>query len=187
MVSFRSVAIAASTLIGLSTAAPAEKVARQFTPGVLNNTQEFYIHMFVTDGDTTYTNWALEAWHTGAGTADPVFVPPSSLGSRAYLNGTSIQFDVSPYAFSLNGAPSDTNYARWEPITISSGYGSGEWFFDGSNGLQVRDEEHDGWLVCEWFHGINAPQLFQMIRGFDPEPYNIPSSCARVVLQPIYI
>jgi hypothetical protein len=60
MVSFRNAAIAASALLSLATAAPAEKVARQFTPGVLNNTQEFYIHMFVTDGDTTYTNWACK-------------------------------------------------------------------------------------------------------------------------------
>lgn len=126
----------------------------------------------------------MEAYHTGAGTADPVFV--SGTGSPAYLNGTNLQFDVSQYAFSANGFPSDTNYARWEPITISSGYGSGPWINDGSNGLQVDQEEHDGWLVCEWFHDINAPQLFQMVKGFDTQPYNIPSSCARVLLFPVF-
>jgi hypothetical protein len=124
------------------------------------------------------------AYHTGAGTADPVFA--SAAGSPAYLNGTNLQFDVSAFPFSANGFPSDTNYARWEPITISSGYGTGPWINDGPNGLQVDQEEHDGWIVCEWFHGVNAPQLFQMIKGFDTEPYTIPSSCARVLLFPVF-
>jgi hypothetical protein len=57
MVSFRNLALVASTIIGLTSAAPTEKVARQFTSGTLNNTQEFYIHMTVIDGDTTYNGW----------------------------------------------------------------------------------------------------------------------------------
>jgi hypothetical protein len=50
--------------------------------------------------------------------------------------------------------------------------------------------EHDGWIVCEWVHGFDAPQLFQMIKGFDSgEGYtanDIPSSCSRVVLELAY-
>jgi hypothetical protein len=95
--------------------------------------------------------------------ADPIFV--LGMGSRAYLNGTQLQFDESPYPFSANSFPSDTNYAGWEPITITAGYGSGPWVNNGPNGIPLNQEEHDGWIACEWFHGMNQPQLFQMIRG----------------------
>jgi len=199
MVSFRYLAIAATTIATIASAAPTEK-RQTFTPGALNNTQEFYIRMTVTDGDTKYTQYAckfldlllyhlltfpVETYHTGAGMADPVFT--NSTGSRAYLNGTNLQFDVSPYPFSANAFPSDTNYARWEPVTITSGYGSGPWVNNGPDGLQIDQEEFDGWIVCEWYHGINAPQLFQMIKGFDAPAYTIPSSCARVLLFPEFI
>jgi hypothetical protein len=120
--------------------------------------------------------------------ADPIFV--LGMGSRAYLNGTQLQFDESPYPFSANGFPSDTNYARWEPITITAGYGSGPWVNNGPNGIPVNQEEHDGWIVSEWFHGMNQPQLFQMIRGFDrtgSTPDDVPATCARVLLFPEYI
>lgn len=192
MVSMRNLVLAASALVGLTTAAPAVKETRQtFVPGTLNNTREFYIGMVVTDGLTKYTGWKLQAYHTGAGLADPVFVPTSDSASRAYLNGTQLQFDVSPYPFSANGFPSDTNYARWEPVTISSGYGSGAWVNNGPDGLEIDNEEFGGWLVCEWFHGCNAPQLFQMIKGFDTgaecTAYDVPSSCARVLLFPGFI
>lgn len=147
--------------------------------------------MTVTDGLTKYNQWKLQAYHTGAGLADPVFAPTSDSGSRAYLNGTNLQFDVSPFPFSANGFPSDTNYARWEPITIASGYGSGAWVNNGPDGIEIDNDEFDGWLVCEWFHGCNAPQLFQMIKGFDSSAectaYDIPSSCARVLLFPQWI
>jgi hypothetical protein len=203
MVSLRNLAFVASTIVGLSSAVPTEKVARQFTSGTLNNTQEFYIRMCVTAGDTTYdgyagtsnspffiptqpsNNYIVEAYHTGAGFADPVFV--EGAGSPAYLNGTNLQFDVSPYPFSANGIPADTNYARWEPIDITSGYGNGPWIIDGANGLTVDQEEHGGWLVCEWYHGVDAPQLFQLITGFDTSPDVFPSTCAKVLLIPEYI
>ena len=54
-------------------------------------------------------------------------------------------------------------------------------------GIEVDNEEFGGWIVCEWFHGINAPQLFQLIKGFDTEPTVIPSSCANVLLFPQFI
>jgi len=81
----------------------ADKRQESWTPGTLNNTQEFYIKMVVTDGQYKYEEWALEAYHTGAGSADPVFT--NGTGSRAYLNGTNLQFDVSPYPFSINAFP----------------------------------------------------------------------------------
>lgn len=209
MVNYRNIALAASAIIGLASAAPTEIVPRQWTTGVVNNTQEFYLRMTVTDGDDTYTQYAckyhlatasrntantlpVEAYHTGAGMADPVFV--QGAGTPAYLNGTQLQFDQSQYPLSANGFPSDTNYGRWEPVTITAGYGSGPWVNGGSQGLYIDQEEHDGWIVCEWSHTtgavLNAPQLFQMVKGFDgtgDEPYQVPSSCARVLLFPEFI
>ncbi|KAG4025372.1 hypothetical protein MFRU_059g00090 [Monilinia fructicola] len=190
MVSIRNLALVASSILSFASAAPAlDKRQDAWVPGTLNNTQEFYLHMIVTDGDYTHESWVLEAWHTGAGMADPVFVDPSnSTGSRMYFNSSQLQFDVSPYPFSINALPSDTNYARWEPVTITSGYGSGKFVNEGSAGFQVDDPEADGWVVCEWYHGLNAPQLFQMIKYFDePSPYDVPSSCARVLLFPVWI
>ena len=143
---------------------------------------------------SAYSQGAVEAYHTGAGLADPVFVPPyptetSSGGSRAYLNSTNLQFDASPYPFSANGSPDDTNYARWEPATINAGYGSGGFEDQGEGkGIVQTNEEFDGWLICEWFHGDNLPQLFQLIKGFDgladlgENAGSFPCSCARGLL-----
>jgi hypothetical protein len=130
----------------------------------------------------------VEAYHTGAGLADPVFVPitQSYPGTPAYLNGTQLQFDVNAFPFGTYGFPGDSNYARWEPVYIEAGYGSANWAVDGEGHLAILNEEHDGWIVCEWYHGVNIPQLFQMIKGFDTEPLNIPSSCSRAVLELAY-
>ncbi|KAG0651886.1 hypothetical protein D0Z07_0826 [Hyphodiscus hymeniophilus] len=180
MLSLRNLAITASAILG-ATAAPAEIASRQtFTPGTLNNTQEFYITLQTTDGCISqYNGWQVEAYHTGAGLADPVF---ATAGSPAYLNGTNLQFDVNAFPFGVNALPGDTNYARWEPVTIAAGYGSGEFATDGDNGLISTDEEFGGWIVCEWYHDINAPQLFQLIKGFATEPTVLPDSCANAIL-----
>ncbi len=76
-------------------------------------------------------------------------------------------------------------------MIIASGYGGGDWTIvdDGYGGeeLKAQDVESDGWLVCEWYHGDNLPQLFQLITGFDGSTSAggvgaLPSSCARVSL-----
>jgi hypothetical protein len=121
----------------------------------------------------------VETYHTGAGMADPVFSPT---GSPAFLNDTNLQFDVNAFPFSAIASPGDTNYARWESVAIVTGYGSGGFVNAGTDGLESTNVEFGGWIVCEWFHGINAPQLFQLIKGFDSEPTVLPSSCANVVL-----
>jgi len=184
MVSIRNFALVASAMIGLTSALPNKLAERQtYVPGTQNNTQEFYLQAFVTDGPTTYTGWFVEAYHTGAGTADPVLAKNAT--TPAFLNGTNLQFDQSPYPFGVVASISDTNYARWEPVTISSGYGSGDFSNEASAGIRVTDEESDGWIICEWSHGDNAPQLFQLIKGFDDGPVvDLPATCARVVLLP---
>lgn len=205
MVSVRSLALAASTLVGLAHAVPTPQGSGlpPYTPGTLNNTQEFHIVMKVTAGPKTYNNWyrtyllssllhssqltfQVQTYHTGAGMADPVFFPTVASASRAFLNGTNLQFDASPYPFAANGAPGDTNYARWEPITVSAGYGQGAWVIDAHAGLIGTDEEFAGWLVCEWYHGTDAPQLFQWIKGFAGDTSIFPSSCSKVNLIPKY-
>jgi hypothetical protein len=76
--------------------------------------------------------------------ADPVFFPNVSSASRAFLNNTQLQFDNSPYPAAAIGFPGDTNYARWEPITINAGYGGEGWKFKSGKGLIIDNEEFDG-------------------------------------------
>lgn len=76
--------------------------------------------------------------------ADPVFFPTVDSASRSFLNGTNLQFDASPYPFAANGAPGDTNYARWEPITVTAGYGQGVFAIDAQSGIVTTDEEFGG-------------------------------------------
>ena len=61
MVSMRNLALVASAIVGFTTAAPTMEARQSWTPGTQNNTQEFYIHMTVTDGDTKYNGWACKS------------------------------------------------------------------------------------------------------------------------------
>lgn len=63
MVCMRNLALAASTLITFSAAAPTIENRQTWTPGTQNNTQEFIIHMTVTDGNTKYTQYACLYLH----------------------------------------------------------------------------------------------------------------------------
>lgn len=61
MVAMRSLTLLAFVLLGFTAAVPTQHEARQtWVPGTLNNTQEFYIRMTVTDGPTKYNNWACK-------------------------------------------------------------------------------------------------------------------------------
>lgn len=60
MLSLSSVALAASTLMGFASAAPTitERQVVPWTPGTLNNTQEFYVSLKVTKGSIKkYNGW----------------------------------------------------------------------------------------------------------------------------------
>jgi hypothetical protein len=130
----------------------------------------------------------VQTYHTGAGTADPVFANVTS--SPAFLNGTQLQFNAGDYPFSVVAGPGDDNYARWEPVTIDAGYGEGDFYIDSKLGIQLDSEEFGGWIECDWWHGDNYPQLFQLINGYDSGPgyttTNLPSSCANILLIPEY-
>jgi hypothetical protein len=61
MVSIRQLALAASTLLTLISAAPTTQGIQErqtYVPGTQNNTQEFYIKMLVTDGNTKYNEYS---------------------------------------------------------------------------------------------------------------------------------
>jgi hypothetical protein len=61
MVSIRNLALAASTIIGLASAKPVvSKRQDAWTPGTLNNTREFYLHMQITDGPNEF--YKYEGW-----------------------------------------------------------------------------------------------------------------------------
>lgn len=59
MVSFSTLTLAASVAIGMASALPTDLTTRQdaWAPGVNNNTREFYLSLWVTDGPTTYNGW----------------------------------------------------------------------------------------------------------------------------------
>lgn len=62
MVSMRNLALAASSILSLVSAAPTiESRQDAWTPGTLNNTREFYLHMTVTDGDYTHNGWVCKS------------------------------------------------------------------------------------------------------------------------------
>jgi hypothetical protein len=60
MVSMRNLPLTASAIIGFTSAAPTMEARQTWVPGTQINTQEFYIRMTVTDGDTKYTQWACK-------------------------------------------------------------------------------------------------------------------------------
>jgi hypothetical protein len=62
MVSMRNLAFVASSILSFVSAAPTlEKRQDTWVPGTLNNTQEFYLHMAVTDGDYTHQEWVCKS------------------------------------------------------------------------------------------------------------------------------
>lgn len=62
MVSIRNLALVASSILSFASAAPAlDKRQDAWVPGTLNNTQEFYLHMIVTDGDYTHESWVCKS------------------------------------------------------------------------------------------------------------------------------
>lgn len=110
MVNFNSLALAATTLFGLTAAAPAATAARDtatYVPGTLNNTREFYIKMETIAGSTKYNGYTMEAYHTGAGTysTHPIFrSSPLSVLPQSSITHTSLasliryltDLDISP-------------------------------------------------------------------------------------------
>lgn len=62
MVSIRSLALAASSMLSFVSAAPTDESRQDaWVPGTLNNTREFYLHMQVTDGDFRHEGWVCKS------------------------------------------------------------------------------------------------------------------------------
>ncbi|KKK18533.1 hypothetical protein P175DRAFT_0502430 [Aspergillus ochraceoroseus IBT 24754] len=126
-----------------------------------------------------HNNLYVFGFHTGAGFNDAVLTPSVDTASKAFLNGTQVQFQYGttfPWGLQPVG---NTNYAAWEPVEINVGYGQSGFFFN-STGLQWSEQfGFGGWLVCDWYH--NAPQLFYVYRY---EVAHYPASCSEVNVLP---
>ncbi|KFY26771.1 hypothetical protein V493_03891 [Pseudogymnoascus sp. VKM F-4281 (FW-2241)] len=131
----------------------------------------------VVSGDATKNDLYVQSYHTGAGLNDVSLV--SEGGSAAFINGTYQQFDISGGTFpsGLTLAYGEA-YTRWLRTEINAGYGDEGFSFNG-NGLVSDNPQFQGWLACDWNHGV--PQLFWQINNAVTD---LPSSCAKVELRP---
>ncbi|KAJ5100364.1 hypothetical protein N7456_006416 [Penicillium angulare] len=128
-----------------------------------------------------FNNLYLYSYHTGAGLSDGVFSSNATAAPKFSLNGTTAYADLGTsflWGVEVNG---DTNYAAWEPVTINAGQGEAEFAIQDGNFVYSEEQGFAGWLVCPWYH--NAPQLFALIKYYDPV---IPSSCSKVTLKAVY-
>lgn len=189
MVSFSALALSGSVLLAsLVSAAPASTElyhGRKFHLKVKNSSNA-KLHL-----DGTY----LTTYHTGAALADAVFTTRRSEAAVVFLNHTNFQFDLPglDYPFSLSAPEGYSNYARWAPTGIEAGYGGGGFRLDATKGVVgVKDGIAAGWVVCQWSHGKNVPQLFVAVRGSEGKVdskglVGLPDTCANVRLLPEYV
>ncbi|MCJ1455477.1 hypothetical protein MMC28_005832 [Mycoblastus sanguinarius] len=133
-------------------------------------------------GNSTKDGLYVSGYHTGAGTNDVTLqgIVDASVG---FLNASYQQFDYGtsfPWGMDVGD---DTNYAGWEFAYINVGYGSDGFYFT-SSGLQwnVEDGGFDGWLACDWWHGV--PQLFWLSIEYND---TLPSSCSQINLVPVAV
>ncbi|KAI9372751.1 hypothetical protein BJX61DRAFT_424483 [Aspergillus egyptiacus] len=163
-----------SLLIGAAVASPFLTVRQD---NATNST--FYLKTSNAE-NPDHNDLYVYGYHTGAGLNDAVLTPDRDTASTAFLNGTRLQFDYNstfPYGMLPVGV---TNYAAWQYVQINIGYGTQDFFVNGT-GLQWSERNgFGGWLVCDWYH--NAPQLFYIYRYYTAE---YPASCGRVNLQTV--
>ncbi|MCJ1440264.1 MAG: hypothetical protein MMC23_000747 [Stictis urceolatum] len=181
MVSFTSVLLATSLA--------ASTLALPSTSSYPKQSAPFYIKAVKTDSSGLAINGQyLESYHTGAGLADPCFSPDKN--TKFIFNGTSLVQDIgNGVQLGMIAYTGDANYARWEPVSIEGGQGSMNWVDNGSKGIGLTGDAgkvFGGWVVCQWYHGQNVPQLFVGVKGFtgsnSPSVPNLPVSCANVKL-----
>ncbi|KAJ0422621.1 hypothetical protein BJY00DRAFT_71391 [Aspergillus carlsbadensis] len=160
-----------SLLVGAALATPFHH-ARQSTKAP----DSFYLKTSGSE-NSAHNDLYVYGYHTGAGLNDAVLTPDVGTASKAFMNGTNVQFDFNsnfPWGLYPIGV---TNYAAWQFVELNVGYGAGD-FSVNSTGLQWSEQKgFGGWLVCDWYH--NAPQLFYIYRYYTAE---YPASCSRVKL-----
>ncbi|KAK8165475.1 hypothetical protein IWX90DRAFT_485041 [Phyllosticta citrichinensis] len=158
------------------------------SPDFAPNGPEFRLQTRLVDqNDTTksaYSGLYLTTYHTGAGLSDVVFVANETRGAKAFLNesvpdtapGGQLEFDFGndfPWGLRLGYEP----YSKWSSVIVQAGLGD-QGFVYGDQGLVYNLTQFAGWMVCDWWH--NVPQLFWLLDVVGP--YEIPSSCAEVLL-----
>ncbi|KAL5349358.1 hypothetical protein ACLOAV_005648 [Pseudogymnoascus australis] len=141
-------------------------------PATGDPSKPYRLKTTVVSGDATKNNLYVQSYHTGAGLNDVALVAEG--GSAAFINGTYQQFDLSSSTFpsGLVLAYGET-YTRWLRTEINAGYGDEGFSFNGS-GLVSDNPQFQGWLACDWNHGV--AQLFWQYYYTD---LDLPSSCAK--------
>lgn len=154
--------------------------------------------------------FSSQSYHIGAGLSDPVFTTEAKYGIRGYLGNTNVTsingtkyynqlFDQNnTFPWGLVMEENVNFYAAWEPVRIQAGASGTDYdvsgFFINETGLQWTSntaqagayaDAFGGWLVCDWWHGV--PQLFFRISYYARYGFEIPSSCADVYLEPVYL
>lgn len=168
-------------------------------------------HLKTSSNSDSHNNLYVYAYHTGAGLNDAVLSANADDASKAFVNGTNVQFDLGtpfPWGVNMVGA---TNYggkspflgldcafsqntpgvrkcadggerAAWQGVQINTGYGTSGFELDNAHLKWSEQNGFGGWLVCDWVH--NAPQLFYL---YEPMKADVPSSCSEVELQAVYL
>ncbi|BCR87189.1 uncharacterized protein ACHE_31176A [Aspergillus chevalieri] len=165
----------------LATAATASPLISRASSDEAITTKKFHLKTTASDA-SAHNNLYVYAYHTGAGLNDAVLSANADDASKAFVNGTNVQFDLGtpfPWGVNMVGA---TNYGAWQPVQINTGYGTSGFELDNAHLKWSEQNGFGGWLVCDWVH--NAPQLFYL---YEPIKADVPSSCSKVELQAVYL
>ncbi|MCJ1260598.1 hypothetical protein MMC22_000460 [Lobaria immixta] len=115
----------------------------------------------------------LTAYHIGAGENDAVLAGKGS-AIKGFLNDTTLQFDLgTEFPWYLEFV--FEAYTEWSSVRVSVGPPTEDFAIKG-NKLVWNGYGFNGWLVCDWYHGV--PQLFWKTSQFNETTAN----CASVDL-----
>jgi hypothetical protein len=147
-----------SLLVGAALATPSRH-ARQSTKAP----DSFYLKTSGSE-NSAHNDLYVYGYHTGAGLNDAVLTPDVDTASKAFMNGTNVQFDfntnfpwglypigvtnyagVSLYLRFVSGTVTDL-LAAWQFVELNVGHGAGD-FSVNSTGLQWSEQKgFGGWL-----------------------------------------
>ncbi|PGH27072.1 hypothetical protein AJ80_01258 [Polytolypa hystricis UAMH7299] len=141
----------------------------------------FYYLRTANSGVPAHDGLYVSSFHTGAGLSDAVVQPVRGDAAKGFLKDTHQQFQIGDELEWAMVMGVDANFSRWDSVHINAGRGTPGFSIDAGKLHWKEDGEFQGWLVCNWWHGI--PQLF-WIESPDV-PY--PEGCSRPVLEVEYI